>query len=124
MTYLVYATKVSGSMMVLQGLLAAYAVLSGFGARVHGVLTVAREAREMYEAFGAEERIRDGPKLSVTDLTCVTPSGKVLYDAMSFRVESGRSLLIEGPSGSGKSGGRASERKQNLSGYRRGLPFE
>ncbi|CAM9253266.1 unnamed protein product [Pylaiella littoralis] len=41
--------------------------------------------------------------IEFTDVPLVTPTGEVLIDALSFKVEAGMNVLVAGPNGSGKS---------------------
>ena len=48
-------------------------------------------------------KCEDSSVVKVEHIHCRTPDGRVLFRNMSFTVEPGNSLLIMGPSGSGKS---------------------
>lgn len=53
--------------------------------------------------IGDRCRFDDSPSVTVKDMVCRTPDGRLLFNRLSFTVEPGNSLLIMGPSGSGKS---------------------
>ena len=50
-----------------------------------------------------ENRVEASETISVAAVRCVTPEGRLLFNGLTFRVDRGDSMLIMGPSGSGKS---------------------
>ena len=60
-----------------------------------------RDVLFTYEHFDSRDLVQYTDAVGVTDLTCRTPGGEVLFRNLTFRVQQGESLLIMGPSGSG-----------------------
>ncbi|CAH9103035.1 unnamed protein product [Cuscuta epithymum] len=81
--------------------------LSGYADRIHELIVVSRELA----AHDASILQRDGDRNYVSEahyiefdgVKVVTPTGNVLVEDLSLRVETGSNLLITGPNGSGKS---------------------
>ncbi|KAL6558839.1 ATP-binding cassette sub- D member 1 [Orobanche minor] len=81
--------------------------LSGYADRIHELLGISRELA----ARDASTQLADGSKNYVTEanyiefdgVKVVTPTGNVLVEDLTLRVEPGSNLLITGPNGSGKS---------------------
>ncbi|KAL6523685.1 ATP-binding cassette sub- D member 1 [Orobanche gracilis] len=81
--------------------------LSGYADRIHELLVISRELA----ARDASTQLADGSKNYVTEanyiefdgVKVVTPTGNVLVEDLTLRVEPGSNLLITGPNGSGKS---------------------
>ncbi|KAL6554848.1 ATP-binding cassette sub- D member 1 [Orobanche gracilis] len=81
--------------------------LSGYADRIHELLGISRELA----ARDASTQLADGSKNYITEanyiefdgVKVVTPTGNVLVEDLTLRVEPGSNLLITGPNGSGKS---------------------
>ncbi|KAL8034186.1 hypothetical protein ABFX02_12G011400 [Erythranthe guttata] len=81
--------------------------LSGYADRIHELLGISRElaARDSssQQADGSRNYVSEANYIEFDGVKVVTPTGNVLVEDLSLRVESGSNLLITGPNGSGKS---------------------
>lgn len=80
-----------------------FATVTGYVHRVSEVLTVLDDVANTYDYFERKQAVKHGDVVSVQNLTCRTPAQEVLFRDLSFTVQPGESMLIMGPSGSGKS---------------------
>ncbi|PUZ52854.1 hypothetical protein GQ55_5G006800 [Panicum hallii var. hallii] len=83
-------------------------ILSGYANRIHELLDVSRELsgvrdRLLSQNSSAGNYISEANYIEFSGVKVVTPSGNVLVDDLTLRLESGSNLLITGPNGSGKS---------------------
>nr|CAB3479540.1 unnamed protein product [Digitaria exilis] len=83
-------------------------ILSGYANRIHELLDVSRELsgvrdRLMTQNSSVGNVISEANYIEFSGVKVVTPSGNVLVDDLTLRLESGSNLLITGPNGSGKS---------------------
>lgn len=79
------------------------ASMAGYCHRVGELLEALEASKASYDRFEAEDRLRDAAELTMEDVSVVTPTGQQLFRELSWRLPAGESLLITGPSGSGKS---------------------
>ncbi|KAK3163104.1 hypothetical protein QOZ80_1BG0097720 [Eleusine coracana subsp. coracana] len=82
-------------------------ILSGYANRICELLDVSRELgvrdKLMSQNSPAGNYISEANYIEFSGVKVVTPSGNVLVDDLTLRLESGSNLLITGPNGSGKS---------------------
>ncbi|KAJ0960450.1 hypothetical protein J5N97_001732 [Dioscorea zingiberensis] len=82
--------------------------LSGYADRIRELMLVSRELSSLHESSSlqnsaSKKYITETSNIEVAGVKVVTPTGNVLVDNLSLKVESGSNLLITGPNGSGKS---------------------
>ncbi|MED6197488.1 ATP-binding cassette sub- D member 1 [Stylosanthes scabra] len=82
--------------------------LSGYADRIHELMAVSRELsleneKSLLQIRGSANCISEANYIEFSGVKVVTPTGNVLVDDLTLRVESGSNLLITGPNGSGKS---------------------
>nr|GLL18862.1 ABC transporter D family member 1 [Ipomoea trifida] len=81
--------------------------LSGYADRIHELMVISRElgAHDVstLQTNGGRNFVNEANYIEFDDVKVVTPTGNVLVEDLSLRVETGSNLLITGPNGSGKS---------------------
>ncbi|KAK2990477.1 hypothetical protein RJ640_008936 [Escallonia rubra] len=81
--------------------------LSGYADRIHELMVISRELSvhdvSSLQRNGSRNYVTEANYIAFDGVKVVTPSGNVLVDDLTLRVESGSNLLITGPNGSGKS---------------------
>ncbi|KAK7311131.1 hypothetical protein RJT34_09056 [Clitoria ternatea] len=82
--------------------------LSGYADRIYELMVVSRELslideKSSLQRKGSRNCISEANYIEFYSVKVVTPTGNVLVDDLTLRVESGSNLLITGPNGSGKS---------------------
>ncbi|XP_076923397.1 ABC transporter D family member 1-like [Bidens hawaiensis] len=81
--------------------------LSGYADRIHELMAVSRELSPKdvpsLQRRGSKNYTTQADYIEFDGVKVVTPSGNVLVEDLTLKVESGSNLLITGPNGSGKS---------------------
>ncbi|KAK7306012.1 hypothetical protein VNO77_43926 [Canavalia gladiata] len=82
--------------------------LSGYADRIYELMAVSRELsmvddKSSLQRKGSTNRISEANYIEFYGVKVVTPTGNVLVDDLTLKIESGSNLLITGPNGSGKS---------------------
>ncbi|KAK7318604.1 hypothetical protein RJT34_03307 [Clitoria ternatea] len=82
--------------------------LSGYADRIHELMAISRELsleneKSSLQRQGSSNRISEANYVGFYGVKVVTPTGNVLVDNLTLKVDSGSNLLITGPNGSGKS---------------------
>ncbi|KAK7358975.1 hypothetical protein VNO77_00918 [Canavalia gladiata] len=82
--------------------------LSGYADRIHELMAISRELsleneKSSLQRQGSRNCISEANYVGFYGVKVVTPTGNVLVDDLTLKVESGSNLLITGPNGSGKS---------------------
>ncbi|CAH1430038.1 unnamed protein product [Lactuca virosa] len=81
--------------------------LSGYADRIHELMAISRELSPKdvpsLQRRGSNNYITQADYIEFDGVKVVTPSGNVLVEDLTLKVESGSNLLITGPNGSGKS---------------------
>ncbi|KAJ6737190.1 ABC TRANSPORTER D FAMILY MEMBER 1 [Salix viminalis] len=81
--------------------------LSGYADRIHELIAVSRELsnddKSSLQRSGSRNYFSEAKFVEFSGVKVVTPSGNVLVQDLTLKVDSGSNLLITGPNGSGKS---------------------
>ncbi|KAG8642874.1 ABC transporter D family member 1 isoform X2 [Manihot esculenta] len=81
--------------------------LSGYAGRIYELIVVSRELnsddRAYLQKIGSGNYFSEADHVEFSGVKVVTPTGNVLVEDLTLKVESGSNLLITGPNGSGKS---------------------
>ncbi|KAL1568041.1 ATP-binding cassette sub- D member 1, variant 2 [Salvia divinorum] len=81
--------------------------LSGYADRIHELMAISRELAtrdaSSQQPDGHRNYVSEANYIEFDGVKVVTPTGNVLVEDLTLRVESGSNLLITGPNGSGKS---------------------
>ncbi|XP_024021422.1 ABC transporter D family member 1 isoform X1 [Morus notabilis] len=82
--------------------------LSGYADRIHELLVISRELsigsdKSLMKTSQSRNCFSEANYIEFAGVRVVTPTGNVLVDDLTLRVDSGSNLLITGPNGSGKS---------------------
>ncbi|KAI9165040.1 hypothetical protein LWI28_006462 [Acer negundo] len=81
--------------------------LSGYADRIHELMSISREFiaddKSSPRRSGGRNYFSEANYIEFTGVKVVTPTGNVLVENLTLKVEPGSNLLITGPNGSGKS---------------------
>ncbi|WCJ34821.1 ABC transporter D family member 1 [Euphorbia peplus] len=81
--------------------------ISGYAERIHELIAISTELSSDYESSLQSSRSRnhfsEADYIQFSGVKVVTPTGNILVEDLSLKVEAGSNLLIIGPNGSGKS---------------------
>ncbi|KAJ9162840.1 hypothetical protein P3X46_022582 [Hevea brasiliensis] len=81
--------------------------LSGYADRIHELIVISRELncddKTSLQRSGSRNYFSEADYVEFSGVKVVTPTGNVLVEDLTLKVESGSNLLITGPNGSGKS---------------------
>ncbi|KAJ9177606.1 hypothetical protein P3X46_012809 [Hevea brasiliensis] len=81
--------------------------LSGYAGRIHELIVISRDLscddKASLQRSGSRNYFSEADYVEFSGVKVVTPTGNVLVEDLTFKVESGSNLLITGPNGSGKS---------------------
>ncbi|XP_057970554.1 ABC transporter D family member 1 [Malania oleifera] len=82
--------------------------LSGYADRIHELMVISRELSSVHDKLtlqrnGSRNYVSQANYIEFAGVKVVTPTGHVLVEDLTLKVESGSNLLITGPNGSGKS---------------------
>ncbi|KAB5548156.1 hypothetical protein DKX38_011562 [Salix brachista] len=81
--------------------------LSGYADRIHELISISRELsnddKSSLQRSGSKNYFSEADYVEFSCVKVVTPSGNVLVQDLTLKVDSGSNLLITGPNGSGKS---------------------
>lgn len=82
--------------------------LSGYADRIHELMVISRELSGVHDNSLIQSNLKtksfsEANYIEFSGVKVVTPTGNVLVEDLTLRLESGSNLLITGPNGSGKS---------------------
>ncbi|KAJ8765454.1 hypothetical protein K2173_014576 [Erythroxylum novogranatense] len=81
--------------------------LSGYADRIHELIVISRElsgdGKASLQRSGSRNYFSEADFVEFSGVKVVTPTGNVLVEDLTLKVEPGSNLLITGPNGSGKS---------------------
>uniref|UniRef100_A0A6N2LIZ8 ABC transmembrane type-1 domain-containing protein n=1 Tax=Salix viminalis TaxID=40686 RepID=A0A6N2LIZ8_SALVM len=81
--------------------------LSGYADRIHELISISRvlsnDDKSSLQRSGSKNYFSEADYVEFSCVKVVTPSGNVLVQDLTLKVDSGSNLLITGPNGSGKS---------------------
>ncbi|KAI8032142.1 ABC transporter D family member 1 [Camellia lanceoleosa] len=81
--------------------------LRGYAGRIHELMTISKELSvndaSSLQRKGSRNYVTEANYIEFDGVKVVTPTGNVLVEDLTLKVESGSNLLVTGPNGSGKS---------------------